>query len=224
MFFQTAMTDRTYFLAVVITVIVSICIHELAHGVVAVWLGDRTPIESGHMTLNPAVHMGMFSVIALLLAGIAWGAMPINPSRLRGRYGEALVAIAGPVSNVLLALLALTALGLWLRHDEGWMPPDTRARNLQYFLIIFGLVNFHLALFNLIPIPPLDGARVLENFSDAYKRVSEHLSTGGASIMVLVVAFTASGKVIAPASARMAIRFLGSVSGLDAWTLTRIFS
>jgi Zn-dependent protease len=214
MFIENAVKDQKYFLAVVITVVVSICIHELAHGVVAVWRGDRTPIESGHMTLNPAVHMGLFSVVALLLAGIAWGAMPINPSRMRGRFAEAMVAVAGPVSNVLLALLALVTLGLWGRHDGYYLPEGTRPGNFQYFLLIFGFVNFNLALFNLIPIPPLDGARILENFSDGYKRIAEHLTMSGASMMVFLVAFSAAGKVTGPAAGRMARAVLHAVSGL----------
>ena len=214
MFIENAVKDQKFFLAVVITVVVSICIHELAHGVVAIWRGDRTPIDSGHMTLNPAVHMGLFSVIALLLAGIAWGAMPINPSRMRGRFAEAMVAVAGPVSNVLLALLALVTLGLWARHDGHYLPEGTRPGNFQYFLLIFGFVNFNLALFNLIPIPPLDGARILENFSDGYKRISEHLTMSGASMLVFLVAFSAAGKVTGPAAGRMARAVLDAVSGL----------
>ena len=84
-------------------IIFSICLHELSHGWAAIALGDRTPIESGHMTFNPLVHMGGMSLVAFALIGIAWGAMPINPARLRGRYAEALVALAGPAMNLVLA-------------------------------------------------------------------------------------------------------------------------
>src|SRR4051812_36019683 len=82
MFLQEAQSNPRFFLAVCITVILSITIHELAHGIVAVWRGDDTPIETGHMTLNPAVHMGVISIVCLLLAGISWGSMPVDPSRL----------------------------------------------------------------------------------------------------------------------------------------------
>src|SRR3954447_26147620 len=114
-FIENLQKDPRFFLAVCITVVVSISLHELAHGIVAIWLGDRTPIETGHMTLNPAVHLGPISLICLLLAGIAWGSMPVTPSRLRGRYGDALVAAAGPIMNLLLGAIALVALGLWRR-------------------------------------------------------------------------------------------------------------
>ncbi len=80
--------DPQFFLAVCITVVLSICVHELAHGIVAIWHGDRTPIETGHMTLNPAVHMGAMSLILLLVAGIAWGQMPITPSRLHDHVAQ----------------------------------------------------------------------------------------------------------------------------------------
>ena len=73
MFIEQLSTDPQYFFAVCITVVLSVCLHELAHGIVAIWLGDRTPIETGHMTLNPAVHMGWMSLVLLLVAGIAWG-------------------------------------------------------------------------------------------------------------------------------------------------------
>jgi Zn-dependent protease len=212
MFILYLQKNPPLFFAVVITVVVSICVHELAHGLVAIRLGDRTPIERGHMTLNPAVHMGVVSVVALLLTGIAWGQMPIDPTRLRGRYGEALVAIAGPLANVLLALLALTALGLWIRHDDAF-PRGTPAGNLQFLLSVFGSVNVSLALFNLIPIPPLDGWRVLENFSSGYKRVMEQFSATGATVVLFIVAFAVAGKVTGPAAVAAKVFWVNFVSG-----------
>ena len=214
MFIEYLEKDRALFFAVVITVVVSITLHELAHGVAAVWRGDRTPIEQGHMTLNPAVHMGVFSVIALLIAGIAWGLMPVDPRRMRGRYAEAIVAAAGPASNALLALLSLTALGLWFRYDGDTLPRGTPSGNLQFLLSVFGTVNISLALFNLIPIPPLDGSRILENFSESYRKMAEHLSTSGASMLVFIVAFSSAGKVIIPAAGRARHVWLELVSGM----------
>jgi Zn-dependent protease len=217
MFILELHRDPQFFFAVVITVVVSITIHELAHGVVAIWRGDRTPVETGHMTLNPAVHLGPFSVIALLMAGIAWGAMPINPGRIRGRYGEALVAVAGPVSNALLALISLTALGLWWRQTGHSLERGTPAGNFQYLLQVFGLVNIVLAVFNLIPVPPLDGSKILENVSTGYRDWIERLHTTGASVLVLIFAFVLSGRVIFPAAQQMRLHWLELVSGLTAF-------
>ena len=201
MFIEYLQSDLRFFLAVVITVIVSITVHELAHGVAAVALGDRTPIESGHMTLNPVVHLGVFSIIMLLLAGIAWGAMPVNPDRLnrRTRFGEALVALAGPVSNVLLAAVAVVAVGVWVRFGDG-DPLPTRAENLRYFLGVFAVTNVSLAIFNLIPLPPLDGSRILANLVPAYARVLESLGTSGAYMVVFIVVFANAGRLITPAA------------------------
>lgn len=214
MFLTSLQENPRYFFAVVITVVVSICIHELCHGIVAVLLGDQTPVERGHMTVNPAVHMGVVSIIALLLTGIAWGLMPIDPTRLRGRYGEALVAIAGPVSNVVLALLSLTGLGLWIRYS-GVAPHDTPASNMQFLLAVFGTANFNLAMFNMIPIPPLDGWRVLENFSDSYKRMMQQFNAAGGTIVLFVLAFAVAGHVTGPAASAMKVFWVGMVSGRD---------
>src|SRR5262249_8984123 len=91
----------------IVWVIGSIVLHELAHGWAALWCGDRTPIETGHMTWNPLVHMGQMSLLMFALVGIAWGQMPVDPSRFRGRYDDAKVALAGPLMNLALAITAL---------------------------------------------------------------------------------------------------------------------
>src|SRR5262245_39838763 len=101
-----------HLLAWVFWVIFSIVLHELAHGWTAIRCGDRTPIETGHMTWNPVVHMGQASLVMFALVGIAWGAMPINPANFRGRYDNARVALAGPSMNVLLFVIALLVCGL----------------------------------------------------------------------------------------------------------------
>jgi Zn-dependent protease len=86
---------------------------------------------------------------------------------------------------------------------------------LQFLLSVFGAVNFNLALFNLIPVPPLDGARVLENFSPWYKQLVERLSSSGASMIVFIIAFTLAGNVTGPAASMMRELWLETVSGLE---------
>ncbi|MBI1373894.1 MAG: site-2 protease family protein [Phycisphaera sp.] len=157
-------------LGVVVGVTFSIVLHELAHGWAAIWQGDRTPILTGHMTANPIVHMGPVSIILLLTCGIAWGAMPVDPTRFRSKYGDALVAAAGPAMTFLIALVALTGYGLWVRFAG---LPDTElmtplAANSQLLLWHLGRLNCVLVVLNLLPIPPLDGSRILANFSPAY--------------------------------------------------------
>ena len=156
----------------IIWVIVSICLHELGHGVAAIWEGDDTPRIKGHMTFNPLVHMGGPSLIVFLLIGFAWGLMPVNPYNFRHRrWGEAIVAAAGPAVNLILAVILLTTAGivsgLFLSKD----PQPEWAVNLFTFLLIGGWLNLILLALNLLPIPPLDGSRILASFSDPYARL-----------------------------------------------------
>ena len=140
-------------------VIFSICLHELAHGWAAIWQGDRTPRETGHMTMNPVVHMGGASLVVFALAGIAWGLMPTDPSRYRwGRRGRIVVAAAGPLMNLLIALVALLLLVGYMHLGPTDTPVGARVMN---FLYMGGMLNMVLLLFNLMPIPPLDGSQML---------------------------------------------------------------
>jgi len=200
-FFQNLTTDPQFFWAVCITVIVSVCLHELSHGMAAIWLGDRTPIETGHMTLNPLKHMGGMSLILLLVAGIAWGAMPVNPRRMRGRFAPALVAAAGPACNVLLAIVSLGLLGLWQRQNQGGSDDPTGGiGSVQYFAWVFGSVNLVLAIFNLLPIPPLDGSRIAADFIPSYARLAEAMRAGGGASIVFLLVFLFAGRLIYPAA------------------------
>ena len=143
-------------------VILSITLHELGHGIAAVWQGDDTPIRSGHMTMNPLVHMGGYSLIVFAVIGIAWGAMPVNPYRFRmGRKGDALVSLAGPAVNLLLMFLTATTLGVVATYGSNGSFTD----NLTNFLVMGSMLNGVLLILNLIPIPPLDGSRILAGIS-----------------------------------------------------------
>lgn len=153
----------------VVWAIGSIVLHELAHGWAAISRGDRTPIESGHMTWNPLVHMGHTSLILFALLGIAWGAMPVNPHRFRGRYDDALVAAAGPAMNLALAAVALGAYCLWVVFGDAAGSP--LYGNLQTFLRLGIVLNIVLMLLNLLPIPPLDGSRILGNLIPSFERL-----------------------------------------------------
>lgn len=185
-----------YFAAVVFTVVVSITLHELAHGWLAIRLGDRTPIWTNRMTGNPLVHMGPFSIAALLIAGLAWGQMPIDPTRMRGRYAEALVAAAGPATNLLLGLAALIALGLLWRVDA--LPEAPWADNLVNLLNIFGVTNLLLCVFNLLPVPPLDGSAILANLHRPYRDLVGDPSKQGLMILGFVAAFMFAGYLHEP--------------------------
>jgi len=144
-------------------VIFSITLHELAHGWAALWQGDDTPRRLGHMTPNPIVHMGWMSLLMFAIVGIAWGQMPVDPSRFRWRrQGRIVVWGAGPAMNVVIALVALTAAALWYRYAA---VGDPLQENLFLFLFTGGWLNLALAAFNLIPVPPLDGSGILMGVS-----------------------------------------------------------
>jgi len=143
--------------------IMSVVIHELAHGYMADYLGDPTAKYAGRLTLNPIAHldlMGSFIVPVILLmipGGMVFGwakPVPVNPFNLRNqKWGEALVALAGPVSNLILGLI----FGFCIRFapELGLTPAFVE---LSVFIV---LINIVLAFFNLIPIPPLDGSKIL---------------------------------------------------------------
>lgn len=145
--------------------IMSVVIHEVSHGFMAYALGDKTAKYQGRLTLNPIYHLDLFGSILLPLflaltgAGfvIGWAKpVPYNPYNLRNqRWGEALVAIAGPLSNIVLAFL----FGLIIRFGGAVLPPSFI--ELSFILV---LINIVLACFNLVPIPPLDGSKILFSF------------------------------------------------------------
>jgi len=157
------------FVSQVVWVIGSIVLHELAHGVAAIWRGDRTPIETGHMTWNPLVHMGQASLIMFALFGIAWGQMPVDRSRLRGPYSDALVSIAGPIMNLILFCIALAASAATVVYLKRL--GDPLGPNLFMFFITGAYLNLALMIFNLLPVPPLDGSRILGDIVPAYSNL-----------------------------------------------------
>ncbi len=162
-------------------VLLSITLHELAHGWAAIWEGDRTPIETGHMSANPVVHMGGFSLIVFAVIGVAWGLMPVNPSRFRHRrWGDAIVAGAGPVMNLALAFIALTVLGVWSRIDPSMLSPQAAdwKVHVQTFLMLGGWLNLVLFALNLLPVPPLDGSRLLAACSRTIRGWYQHPNAG----------------------------------------------
>jgi len=178
----------------IVWVIGSIVLHELGHGIAALRCGDPTPRETGHMTFNPVVHMGTTSLIAFLLIGIAWGQMPVNPSRFRGRHDEAYVAFAGPFVNLSLAFFALILYCLWVAIAGGWWfhsvsVSDPTFGNTLMFLRQGIILNIVLFVFNLVPIPPLDGWRILSTFSRSFREMWHTENAQGGALIAFMVLF-----------------------------------
>jgi Zn-dependent protease len=182
------------FVSRAITLIIAFTIHEFAHAWTANYFGDSTPRINGRLTLNPLSHLDPIGSLMLLLVGFGWAKpVPVNPYTLRQRAPSALmwVSLAGPLSNFLMALLAaipfqlalLTANDVMLSYSTGSTILPTPAR----FLFDFMTINLVLALFNLIPLPPLDGDKVADFFMpDSWKEVTTKIRPYGPVILILL--------------------------------------
>lgn len=179
-------------LATLVAFVVAITIHEFAHAWTAWRLGDDTAARLGRVTLNPLAHFDPIGSIGILLIiflgfGIGWGRpVPVNPHRLHwGQRGMALTALAGPLSNILLAL------AFALPYRIGAAPiPEVLALFAQRLI----LVNLLLAAFNLIPIPPLDGLKILLGILPSFwYPILAPLERYGVGILLLLIAFGSLG-------------------------------
>lgn len=183
-----------------IPMILSLSVHEWAHAWSAYRLGDDTAALQGRLTLNPLVHIDPIGTVLLPLLGIPFGwakPVPVNPARFRRGVhmgtGMALTASAGPISNLILAILCAVTLGLLFRF---W-PEGVRSQRGLAVLFSYGIqLNIGLAIFNLVPIPPLDGSRILELLVPASMRDGWE-SFKRVSPMLLMVVFTMGGFALA---------------------------
>ncbi len=149
-------------------IVMALSVHELAHGYAAYKMGDDTARLAGRLTLNPLAHIDPVGFLMMVLVGYGWAKpVPINTLRFREqRKGLAIVSFAGPLSNLVLAFVS--ALFCCLLSALGYAPvlyAEFAPLNvLAYTLYLFALLNIGLALFNLIPLPPLDGSNILLSF------------------------------------------------------------
>lgn len=147
----------------IITLVIAFTIHEFAHAWTATELGDDTARYQGRLTLNPLRHLDPLGSLLLVLVGFGWAKpVPFNPHNLRygPRTGTALVAVAGPLSNFLMALIAAIPLRFDLLAAASPFAPMSLLRFASGFLQVFIFTNLVLMFFNLIPLPPLDGHKV----------------------------------------------------------------
>jgi Zn-dependent protease len=187
-----------------IALVLGITLHEFAHALVAYRLGDLTPLRDGRVTINPLAHLDPFGTIMILLVGFGFGrAVLVNPYNFRidRRWGMGLVAIAGPVTNILIAVVfGLTLrvlLGVWDRSAD---PMPALGAVIQVFAIIVSL-NLTLAVFNMIPFPPLDGSKVLLALLPgdmAYRVERFYLQTQQFGLIAIMLIFWFGGRFIGP--------------------------
>lgn len=177
-----------------IILIYSAILHEIAHGVVADRLGDPTARLLGRLTLNPIPHIDLFMTILLPLMLIISGSpvifggakpVPVDPFNLRdGRKDMALVSLAGPLTNLILAILAALGIRTLLFFGQDAVMSDFFLSFLLYFLSITLQLNLLLTIFNLLPIPPLDGSKVFAMLLPE-KEAHAYLSLGNIGIFIL---------------------------------------
>ena len=181
--------DWSYLLNIVLSVVPSLlCItfHEVSHGYVAYRLGDTTAKDAGRLTLNPLKHIDPMGLLMMVVFKFGWAKpVPVNMMRFRSpKRGMALTALAGPVSNLLLAMLLLLGARITIAHYV-----DTAfCSSLLNFLAMTAYMSVGLGLFNLIPISPLDGSKVLFAFlpDRAYMTLMRYEKYGMLVLFVLV--------------------------------------
>ncbi len=162
-------------------IVLGLTFHEYAHGLVAYRLGDNTAHDHGRLTLNPAAHVDPVGLILLFLAGFGWAKpVPVNPYNLKGdiQKGMLLVSLAGPATNLLLAIAAAVIWGA------------LAGLRLPYFndiMMYMIQINVVLAIFNLIPVPPLDGSKILAGLLPGRQNWLYQLESYGVIILILLV-------------------------------------
>lgn len=191
--------DLVTIIANVPALLIGFAFHECAHAWVADRLGDPTPRSQGRLTLNPFVHLDLFGTLMALLYQFGW-AKPVltQPHYFKGNQarGRMLVAIAGPITNLLMAFIAMLAwvLTLSLLGSSTWSPILS-----QVFRSIV-LLNLGLGIFNLLPIPPLDGFAILRwLLPGRFYKVLNILETYGMFILVIILFTNILGSVLYPA-------------------------
>jgi len=189
---RSGASSQTIFLeicAFILSVIIAIIMHELAHGFVALKQGDYTAKMQGRLTLNPIKHFDPLGFIMMVLAGFGWAKpVPVNPTYFKKyRKGLFLVSIAGVVTNIALAIV----FGLLFRFVLPLLPYDTIFFEFFSYFFLYGtLLNISLAAFNLLPVFPLDGFRIIESFTRYGNKFCTFMRRYGSYVLLGLIALS----------------------------------
>ena len=193
LFISRAFTDPKSFCMLTLVVVFSICLHEFCHAWTALQFGDTTAADRGHLTLNPLKQMGPVSIIMFLILGFAWGAVPVDVHILRAknRHAAAIVALAGPAANFGLFLIGFFFFGflqtrIWNLIEN----KDAGTAVLELFLRL-GVYNAFLCIFNLLPIPGLDGWNALTEYVPRMKNLKSEFAKGVTIFLIFLLLFMA---------------------------------
>ena len=180
--------DLTEMLKIVPAAVIGLTVHEFSHAFTAYKLGDSTAKDEGRLTLNPLKHIDWLGFFLIVIAGFGW-AKPVsfNPANLRNKHrDEILISIAGPISNFLIALVFFIIARLLYFVDYF----HTTAFGLEIInlIMIWGVINFSLFIFNLIPIPPLDGSHLYLTFlKDINPKLMMNMYTYGTLVLLAII-------------------------------------
>ena len=180
--------DFAEMIKIVPAAIIGLTVHEFAHAFTAYKLGDNTAKNDGRITLNPLKHIDWLGLLLIVMAGFGW-AKPVmfNPDNLKNKHrDEILISIAGPISNFLLAILFM-GIARILYSTEVFSTSIIGFQTIQ-LLIIWGVINLGLFLFNLIPIPPLDGSHIyLTYLKDINPRLMGNMYKYGTFVLLGII-------------------------------------
>ncbi len=180
----------------VITVVIAFSVHEFAHAYVATKFGDPTPGNQGRLTLNPVAHIDLVGFIFILLAGFGWAKpVQVNPYYFKNRrLAGVMTSLAGPLSNFLMALVGSILFAI-VTQLVG-VPGEVVAKFFYYFVYM----NLVLMIFNLIPLPPLDGYRIVEDLvsRETKSKMTQYEQYGVFAFLVIVLIPPLNALIIAP--------------------------
>lgn len=193
------MNNLIDYLYIVPAALIAIILHELAHGLMSYWLGDPTPKRQGRLSLNPLNHLDLVGTLCLIFFHVGWAKpVVVNPEYYKNKkLGMFLVAFAGPFVNILVCITSMVIYAIYIRICYRF---EIYNENLHIvvgtFLMTLAMINLGLAIFNLLPIPPLDGSKILGSFlkGEVYEQYMKYQQYGFIILaLILLLSSMSSG-------------------------------